>query len=246
MMPTPITPTQGASASLLKLHPALWRGSQLGARTGLTISTGFTALDAELPGKGWPTGVLIELLTPYAGIGEVKLLQHALQATPSSQPIVLLQPPYPPNITCWLSWRLNPQRLLYLAPQRARDAYWAAEQILKDGSCAALLFWAHPIQTAVLKRLHLAAQSSQTLFFLFRPQVVQSDASPAALRLRLAPEPTGTLTLSIIKRRGPACGHIIRLAMPLTESLSTFTHDTMDRLTPAQPQPRHLATPLAD
>ena len=246
MMPTLITPTQGASASLLKLHPALWRGSQLGARTGLTISTGFTALDAELPGKGWPTGVLIELLTPYAGIGEVKLLQHALQATPNSQPIVLLQPPYPPNITCWLSWRLNPQRLLYLAPQRARDAYWAAEQILKDGSCAALLFWAHPIQTAVLKRLHLAAQSSQTLFFLFRPQVVQSDASPAALRLRLAPEPTGALTLSIIKRRGPACGHIIRLAMPLTESLSTFTHDTMDRLTPAQPQSRYLATPLAD
>jgi protein ImuA len=135
--------------------------------------------------------------------------------------------------------------LLYLAPQRARDAYWAAEQILKNGSCAALLFWAHPIQTSVLKRLHLAAQSSQTLFFMFRPLSVQSEASPAVLRVMLTAEQTGALTLSILKRRGPACGHPITLAPP-SELFSTVTHDLMDRTAPAQPQPRHVATPLAD
>jgi hypothetical protein len=119
-------------------------------------------------------------------------------------------------------------------------------QILKNGSCAALLFWAHPIQNSVLKRLHLAAQSSQTLFFMFRPHSVQTEASPAVLRVMLSAEQRGALTLSILKRRGPACGHPITLASSSSELFSTVTHDLMDRPAPAQPQPRHVATPLAD
>ena len=244
----PISKTLSAcpSTSLLKLHPALWRGSQFGTRAGPTVSTGFAALDAELPGKGWPTGALIELLAPHSGIGEMRLLRAALHATAGQQPVVLLQPPYRPNVACWSGWRFGTQRLLCLTPQHTRDAYWAAEQILKNGSCAALLFWAHPIQNSVLKRLHLAAQSSQTLFFIFRPSSVQSEASPAVLRLMLSAEQTGALTLSILKRRGPACGHLITLASPPSELFSTVTHDLMDRPASAQPQPRHVATPLAD
>lgn len=244
----PISKTSSAcpSTSLLKLHPALWRGSQFGTRAGPTVSTGFAALDAELPGKGWPTGALIELLAPHSGIGEMRLLRAALHATAGQQPVVLLQPPYRPNVACWSGWRFGTQRLLCLTPQHTRDAYWAAEQILKNGSCAALLFWAHPIQNSVLKRLHLAAQSSQTLFFIFRPSSVQSEASPAVLRLMLSAEQTGALTLSILKRRGPACGHLITLASPPSELFSTVTHDLMDRPASAQPQPRHVATPLAD
>jgi protein ImuA len=245
-MPISKTSLACPSASLLKLHPALWRGSQFGTRAGPTVSTGFAALDAELPGKGWPTGALIELLTPHSGIGEMRLLRPALHATAGQQPVVLLQPPYRPNVACWSGWRFGTQRLLCLTPQRARDAYWAAEQILKNGSCAALLFWAHPIQNSVLKRLHLAAQSSQTLFFIFRPRSVQSEASPAVLRVMLSAEQSGALTLSILKRRGPACGHLITLASPPSELFSTVTHDLMDRPASAQPQSRHVATPLAD
>lgn len=245
-MPISKTSLACPSASLLKLHPALWRGSQFGTRAGPTVSTGFAALDAELPGKGWPTGALIELLTPHSGIGEMRLLRAALHATAGQQPVVLLQPPYRPNVACWSGWRFGTQRLLCLTPQRARDAYWAAEQILKNGSCAALLFWAHPIQNSVLKRLHLAAQSSQTLFFIFRPQSMQSEASPAVLRVMLSAEQSGALTLSILKRRGPACGHLITLASPPSELFSTVTHDLMDRPASAQPQSRHVATPLAD
>ena len=230
-MSSPLSSLTGPATSLLNLHPALWRGSQFGARTGPTIATGFAALDAELPGQGWPTGSLIELLIAQPGVGEIQLLRTALQADLNKQPVVLLQPPYQPNSACWSGWRLGTQRLLYLAPQRARDAYWAAEQILKNGSCAALLFWAHPIQTSVLKRLHLAAQS---------------QASPAVLRLLLSPEQSGALTLSIIKRRGPACGHPVRLGAQASDSFSISSHDPVDRPALAQPQPGHVATQLAD
>jgi protein ImuA len=68
------------------------------------------------------------------------------------------------------------------APKTA-DALWSAEQILRAGSCGALLFWQQHIRADALRRLHLAAQSTETLFVLVRPLASAADASPAALRL---------------------------------------------------------------
>ncbi|MGZ8259658.1 MAG: hypothetical protein ACXWUL_03795, partial [Caldimonas sp.] len=51
------------------LHPALWLGHQLGRSGVQTVSSGFAALDAELPGGGWPCRVLSELLLPHPGVG---------------------------------------------------------------------------------------------------------------------------------------------------------------------------------
>ena len=55
--------------SIVRLHPApmpelkgVWRASQLGAQGLSTVDTGFAALNAVLPGGGWPVGSLIELL----------------------------------------------------------------------------------------------------------------------------------------------------------------------------------------
>ena len=64
----------------LALHPAVWRASQLGAGAQATSPSGFAALDADLPGGGWPHGVLTELLLPQPGIGELRLLAPALAA----------------------------------------------------------------------------------------------------------------------------------------------------------------------
>jgi multiple antibiotic resistance protein len=38
------------------------------------VPTGFAALDAQLPGGGWPCGVLTELLLAQPGVGEMRLL----------------------------------------------------------------------------------------------------------------------------------------------------------------------------
>ncbi|HET9205698.1 MAG TPA: hypothetical protein VFO28_05640, partial [Burkholderiaceae bacterium] len=56
----------------------LWRANQLDPpRKGVT-STGFAALDAALPGGGWPHRALTELLLPHPGLGELRLLVPAL------------------------------------------------------------------------------------------------------------------------------------------------------------------------
>jgi protein ImuA len=76
----------------LALHPAVWRASQLGAGAQATSPSGFAALDAELPGGGWPHGVLTELLLPQPGIGELRLLAPVLAAVSSTIPAPAAKP----------------------------------------------------------------------------------------------------------------------------------------------------------
>lgn len=46
---------------------AVWRGDALGQTVSTTWPSGFDALDAVLPGGGWPGFGLTELLLPQAG-----------------------------------------------------------------------------------------------------------------------------------------------------------------------------------
>src|SRR5450830_1707378 len=54
-----------------------------------------------------------------------------------------------------------------------------------------------------LRRLHLAAQGTETWFWLLRPLASAMEPSPAPLRLALRPAHGGTL-VEVVKRRGPA------------------------------------------
>ncbi|MBL8324804.1 MAG: hypothetical protein JNJ89_07575 [Rubrivivax sp.] len=67
-----------APASFETLHPALWRASQVGRPRETVFASGFAALDAVLPGGGWPAGVLTELLLPHPGVGEMRLVAPVL------------------------------------------------------------------------------------------------------------------------------------------------------------------------
>jgi protein ImuA len=95
-----------------------------------------------------------------------------------------------------------PASALWLRADRTADALWAAEQVLRSGSCGALLFWQTQIRSDSLRRLHLAAQAGETLFFMMRPLAAAQDASPAPLRLGLRPK-AGGLEIEFVKRRGP-------------------------------------------
>src|SRR5690606_30539554 len=186
------------------------------------ISTGYAALSAQLPGGGWPVGALIELLTPHAGVGEIRLLQPALAQLDRRHPIALVQPPHAPHLACWQGWQLNPAQLLWVAPERPLDALWAAEQILKHGSCGALLCWLPRVRPEALRRLHLAAQASDTLCVVLRPAAAAQHASPAPLRLALTPA-AGGLSVHILKRRGPACTQPLFLVFDTTANKDTTT-----------------------
>ncbi|MEG1456836.1 MAG: recombinase RecA, partial [Comamonas sp.] len=62
--PTPLSCAPGFDRWQLPAHvaQAVWRGTEVGAAPGRTLPTGFAQLDAALPGGGWPTQGLSEVL----------------------------------------------------------------------------------------------------------------------------------------------------------------------------------------
>ncbi|MFD2368099.1 translesion DNA synthesis-associated protein ImuA [Pseudoduganella sp. GCM10020061] len=221
------------------LHPSLWLASQLAHSSSKCVDTGYPALSGQLPGGGWPTGTLVDLLQQQAGIGEMRLLKPALLAV-AQRKIVMLQPPHAPQALALAEMGFEPSQLVWLRASRSTDALWAAEQVLRSGSCGALLFWQQNVRGESLRRLHLAAQAGETLFFMMRPLASAQDSSPAPLRLSLRPA-AGGLEIGFVKRRGPQ--RDAPLFLPLTPSLLQ-RHAPLDRPLPAPVTARSLLPEL--
>lgn len=191
-----------AHAVVSNMRHAIWRADQMASCQSAVTPSGHARLDAELPNGGWPGSVLIELLLQQSGIGEMQLLLPALRQIATKQRIALVQPPYLPQLTAWMAWGLALERLLWVRAEHGADALWSAEQILRNGSCGALLCWQTHLRPEALRRLHLAAQASEIVFWMMRPLATARDASPAPLRLGLRAE-AGGMQIEILKRRGP-------------------------------------------
>lgn len=74
-------PAQPFDAANLPGHvgQAIWRGNDIGQSDHGVVATGFTALDAELPGGGWPCNDLTELLQLSCELyfrGQLALIVH--------------------------------------------------------------------------------------------------------------------------------------------------------------------------
>jgi hypothetical protein len=200
--------------------PGVWHADEpaLAATAVECTPSGFQCLDAELPGRGWPHGQLIELLHDDPGIGELSLLTPALAAQAragragawilpcesGSGPDGLLQQalPYPPALT---EAGIDPACSIFVRPAVAREAWWAVEQCLRAAHLGALIGWLPTSSAAAdfraLRRLHLLAQRHRALVFVMRPSHCAGAPSPAVLRLQLAGD-GGQLSVRILKRRG--------------------------------------------
>ena len=200
-----------ASLSALLEHPALWRGDDC-ARNVAAVASGFAALDRCLPGGGWPQGALTELFAPLTGIGELALLMPACaRLTRAGRWVIFVAPPYIPYAPALAAAGLDLARLLLVRAQSSADRLWALEQALRQRHCGAALAWPQPLDDRSLRRLQLACEQGGSSAFLFLPERAALDASPAALRLALAPAEDGRLDIRILKRRGGMLAHPIRV-----------------------------------
>ena len=202
MLAPSLTSSDSARALLQLPFQDVWRASEMAVSRATTCSTGHALLDAELPNNGWPRSSLIELLLQQAGIGEMQLLKPALVRLSKNQRIALVQPPYIPHAIACKTWGIDTSQLLWMRAKSTGDAMWTTEQILKNGGCGAVILWQSNVRAESLRRLNLAAQTTDTWFWLMRPMACGADASPAPLRLALRPA-VGGVSLDIIKRRGP-------------------------------------------
>jgi protein ImuA len=205
------------------LHPSLWRASQLAKSHTKCIDSGHPSLSRQLPGGGWPTGALTELMQQQPGIGELRMLSPALSKV-ASRRIIMLEPPQMPQALGMPALGIRPEHLIWIRSTRTADTLWAAEQVLRSGSCGALLMWQNQVRAETLRRLNLAAQYGETLCFIFRPLAAAQDPSAAPLRLSLRPA-EGGINIEFIKRRGPSTDQALFLPLPLNVVLRPATHD---------------------
>ena len=207
----------------------VWRGGEAARVTVPSIPTGFPALDALLPGGGWPRGALTEILPEREGIGELSLLAPAL-ARLSRQDLWLafIAPPHLPYAPALAAAGIDLARVVMIRPEKSGDILWAMEQALRSGSCSAVLAWPPFLTERAARRLQLAAEAGGGWGVYFSPATLVTAASPAALRLTLSttagkPAEGGAVPAGEARRCDPGAGYLPENAAgaPLASTLAS-------------------------
>jgi protein ImuA len=189
----------------------VWHADHLDQTPVGTLATGFAALDAVLPGGGWPVGAMTEILHPGRETHAWSLLLPALaQAVQArSCPVALVGPPHPPFGAALAAQGLPPEALLWVRCEATAARLWACEQALRCAEVAAVLAWLPQARSSDLRRLQLAAAQHDNLLWVFRPAAAAGHSAPARLRLQVeavaddAATGARQLEVQVLKRRGP-------------------------------------------
>ncbi|MDC8771981.1 recombinase RecA [Roseateles albus] len=241
------------------LRAQVWRASSLGSSRSACVGSGFAALDAELPGGGWPSQSLSEILCDSVATLEWRLLAPTLrlllgspasQALPSAtsrlsrasnrpkalrpeRPLLLINPPLTPHLPGLQQAGLPPHRLIWIAPETPAQQLWTLEQAIKANASAAILAWLPRAAPEQIRRLQSCAQVMDAPIFLFRPLAVQTQPSAAPLRLCVSTGSGWTLQVHVLKRRGPRHEGLLSLPAMPADLAQVLTPQMLSR---AQPQ----------
>jgi hypothetical protein len=187
--------------STLLSHPAIWRGGDCAPEPS-ALSSSFAALDAALPGHGWPQGALTEILLEREGIGEIRLTLPALaRVQAEGRDVVWIAPPHRPYAPALAVAGLDLARLYVVHCRDPKDALWAFDQALRAPECGAAFAWLPTHDERALRRLQVAAREGRTWGVLWRRPGQRGNAAAAPLRLALAPH-ADQLAVHVLKRRG--------------------------------------------
>jgi protein ImuA len=197
----------------LPVFADVWRADAVDQAVAHTLDTGYAALNAVLPGGGWPQGALVEVLQPQAGQHEWGLVAPALAGLQAAAPgklLVLAGAPCQPFGAALAARQLDMSRLLCVQSAQGDGPalLWATREALQCADVAAVLAWLPDVRSTHLRRLQMAAQAHHKLLFVFRTPRAQQESSPAPLRLRIEAVAAdaghaGQLRVEVFKRRGP-------------------------------------------
>jgi hypothetical protein len=198
-----MSPSNDKQLEELLAHPSVWRGRSRASVD--TLPTGYAALDAGLPGGGWPRTGLVEVLTTQPGVGELYLLLPTLATLSRADPArwcAWVSPPQEPFAPALEAHGVTLDRMLVV---RTHLPLWAQEQALRSGACEMSLVWLERAAPRAIRRLQLAAEQGRSLGVLYRNARYAAEASPAMLRVLV--EPTRTAgrrgaRVSLLKSRG--------------------------------------------
>ena len=222
--------TSPVRLSLHDVHADVWHAHTLADPVAQVVATGEAALDAQLPGGGWPVGALTELLQAPGVHAEWRLLLPALvRCGPAA--VALIGAPHMPFGPALAARGLAHQRLLWVQASAAPDRLWSAEQTLRCAGVDAVVAWLPQARSDQLRRLQMAAAQYSKLLMVVRGEAAQHEASPAVLRMLLQPH-VNHLQLHILKRRGPPLDHPV--LVPACHAALARVLAASDRMTPIE------------
>ena len=182
-------------------NPAIWRGGDC-APEPAALPSGFPALDAVLPGRGWPGAALTEIMLEREGIGEIRLMLPALaKLQAQGRDVVWIAPPHVPYAPALAAAGLDLARLLIVRCANPADQLWSYEQALRAPECGAAFAWLGQHDNRVMRRLAVAAREGSTWGVLWRRPGQRAVSATASLRLALVQQ-EGRLAVHVLKRRG--------------------------------------------
>ncbi len=186
---------------------ALWRGDQLGAPVATVHPSGFHALDAELPGGGWPGHSLTEILSPQSATLEWRLLGPALaRVTAAGRSVVVVGPPRSPHLPGLRLAGLSERLLIWVQAETPAERLWSAEQLVKANAGGALLVWLPQVRPEQVRRLQVLAAGHEGPVFLCRPSTAALESSAAPLRLLARVGADWALQVDCAQAQGAAAG----------------------------------------
>jgi protein ImuA len=194
------------------VEQALWRGCDFGSQVGAVVSSGFAGLDAELPGGGWPCQALSEVLSPQQSVLEWRLIGPTLRdVVGRGGNVVVVGPPKTPHLPGLRHTGIDERHLVWVQAEAPAERLWCTEQLVKSGSCGALVAWLPQARPEQIRRLQVCAQACDGPTFLFRPAAAQHESSAAPLRVLATFGVDWEIHVHVVKRRGPAHDGLVHL-----------------------------------
>ncbi|MBZ0134626.1 MAG: hypothetical protein K8D98_01760, partial [Rhodanobacter sp.] len=96
------------------------------------VPTGWAQLDRELPGGGWPSRAITEVLTPQPATTEWRLLGPALrQVAARGGSIIAVAPPREPYLPGLRQAGLDERGFVWIEARTLAERLWATEQLIR-------------------------------------------------------------------------------------------------------------------
>lgn len=237
MHTAPISPLQHLSEHL---QHAIWTGTSLGLSPSLTMSSGHPLLDAHLPGQGWPTRCLIDVLQTHSCLGECRLVWPAAKRmVQQGASVILISPPHTPYLPAWHREGIPAERLIWIQAPDQAARLWATEQALHAKSLTLIMSWLPQARPEQIRRLQAAAKHHPGLFFSIRPLSARHESAATPLRIALELGRTAdSMQLRILKRQGAPLDQVLQIPCwptGLSHLISPHHHAALDRTDTGQP-----------
>jgi protein ImuA len=168
------------------------------------VSSGWSLLDDELPGRGWPCQSITEVLTPQPSVVEWRLLSPALrQVSAAGSQVVIVAPPRLPYLPGLLHEGLDDRQCVWIRAEAPAERLWVTEQLVASNACGAIVAWLPQARSEQIRRLQVAALGARGPVFLCRPDAARHESSAAPLRVQATFGLNWEVVVQVLKRRGP-------------------------------------------